>query len=85
VAADPAMPRMVFTFPTTHVSMSAEDALRADGLPIQMIPTPPGHGSVCGLSILIDAMFADRAQSVLRSHAIGWSEVFPHLPLRSVH
>jgi hypothetical protein len=76
---------MVFTFPSTHLAMTAEDALRESGLPIQVIPTPPGHGAVCGLAISMEAAHAERAQSVLRDCSIAWSEVFHHRPPRRVH
>jgi hypothetical protein len=77
--------RMVFTFPSTHLAMAAEDVLREQGVSIEVIPTPPGHGSVCGLSIALRPGEAKRAVIVLRKRSIEWSELFPHQPPRPVH
>jgi len=65
--------------------MVAEDALRDRGLHIAVIPTPPGHGSVCGLAISLEDTDALIAQSVLDDHCIHWSELFPHEPPGTVH
>jgi hypothetical protein len=77
--------RMVFTFPSTHLAMAAEDVLREQGVALEVIPTPPGHGSVCGLSIALGPREAERAVLALRERSIEWSELFPHRPSRAVH
>lgn len=80
-----AVTRVVFTFPSTHLAMVAEDTMREHGLHIAVIPTPPGHGSVCGLAISLEASEAARAQTMLERHSIPWSELFPHEPPGTVH
>lgn len=77
--------RLVFTFSSTHLAMTAEDALREDGISIQVIPTPPGHGAVCGLAISVPQASAEQAACVLRGRSIIWSELFPHHAPRKVH
>lgn len=79
------MTRLVFTFPSTHLAMVAEDAMREQGLHIAVIPTPPGHGSVCGLAISLEAAEAVKAQAVLQRHSIQWSELFTHELPGTVH
>jgi hypothetical protein len=65
--------------------MVAEDTLREHGLRIAVIPTPPGHGAVCGLAISLEAAEAVRARAMLEHHSIQWSELFPHEPPGTVH
>jgi hypothetical protein len=79
------MTRMVFTFPSAHLAMVAEDAMRDRGLHIAVIPTPPGHGSVCGLAISLEEAEAAMAQSLLEGRSIQWSELFPHERPGTVH
>lgn len=59
--------------------------MRDQGLHILVIPTPPGHGSVCGLAISLEAAEAVQAQTVLERQSIQWSELFPHEPPGTVH
>ena len=45
--------RAVFTFATTHEAMTAEDILREDGLPLDVVPPPRDLSAGCGLALRI--------------------------------
>jgi hypothetical protein len=58
-------------FPSTHLAMAAEDALRDEGVPLQVIPLPTWIAAGCGLAIRLQAEDAPRAEEVLRRRAIN--------------
>ena len=45
--------RAVFTFATTHEAMAAEDVLREEGLPLDVIPPPRSLSAGCGLALRV--------------------------------
>jgi hypothetical protein len=45
------MPRMVFTFDTTHHALWAEEVAEARGIPADVIPAPPAARARCNLAL----------------------------------
>ncbi len=43
--------RTVFTFETTHHALWAEEVAGERGIPVEIIPAPPGANAKCNLAI----------------------------------
>jgi hypothetical protein len=52
------VPPAIFTFETTHMALWAEEVAQDEGIPHEVVPTPPGLGA--GLCDLALATLADR-------------------------
>lgn len=53
------MTAAVFTFESTHMALQAEDVARGEGIPHEVVPTPPELGdALCDLAL---ATLPDRA------------------------
>lgn len=70
------MGRVVFAFATTHWAMTAEDALREAGIPMQVIPLPGWIESGCGLAVRMDAAQRTRAEDELRRRGVSLKGVY---------
>lgn len=65
----------ILLFMTTEAALRAEDALLGRGLPVDVIPKPPGVPGLCGLALTVDeARFAE-AEDILRAEDVPF-EVF---------
>jgi hypothetical protein len=71
---------VVFTFPSTHAAMAAEDALREAGLALEIIPPPPPLSAGCGLAIRVGASLERTAIDTLAAQALVWHGPFPLPP-----
>ncbi len=60
------MARRLFTFVNTHTVIKAERFLRGAGVEVEVIPTPKGISSECGMSILVDEGQVREAFEVLK-------------------
>ncbi len=45
------MSRAVFLFPTTHQALWAEEVAGEAGLPVELVPAPPGSPALCDLAL----------------------------------
>lgn len=50
-----------FTFASTHHAMWAEDLAQERAIPAEVVPAPPGPGSICGMALRTTE---DRAQEL---------------------
>lgn len=57
--------RAVFTFATTHEAMTAEDVLRAEGVPLEVVPPPRELSAGCGLALRMAARDVAAALALL--------------------
>ncbi len=57
--------KAVFTFATTHEAMAAEDILRGEGVPLEVVPPPRGLSAGCGLALRVSMEDAPRAHATL--------------------
>lgn len=65
------MGRVVLAFPSTHVAMTAEDALREAGIPFLVIPLPEWVAAHCGLALRLDQNAAQAALEELGRRGIA--------------
>ncbi len=63
-------PFVVFAFDSTHVAMSAEDALENAGIAVVPIPTPATLGGLCGLAMRVPPAEAGGARKALHEAGI---------------
>lgn len=68
LTADPR--KVVFTFPSTHHAMAAEDALRRAGVWLQVIPVPAHLGGRCGLAVRVHGRDVAVARSLLEHASV---------------
>ena len=62
------MTELLVTFGTSHAALAAEQALRDQGLPVELIPVPRQLRSDCGFCLLAEAGPAGpEAESRLRA------------------
>lgn len=54
-------PYAVLGFESVHDALAAEDALRADGIPVVTIPSPRELGELCGVALRLDPMDETKA------------------------
>ncbi|MCL4367859.1 MAG: DUF3343 domain-containing protein [Actinobacteria bacterium] len=78
--ADATSPQIVFTFPSTHAAMAAEDALREAGFALEIIPPPPPLSAGCGLAIRLAAALEQAAVATLAAQGLAWHGPFPLPP-----
>ena len=62
---------MVAVFPTTHLTLRAEEAFEEEGLPIRTVMKPRRISSDCGLAISLAAADLARAEDVVRARGLG--------------
>jgi hypothetical protein len=46
--------RIIATFPASHAALRAEQALKGEALPVELIPVPRQIRSDCGFCLLVD-------------------------------
>ena len=59
-------PRVIAVFQTTHATLSAEKALKEEGLDIRTMIKPAGIGQGCQMALTMPEASMTLAQSVLR-------------------
>jgi hypothetical protein len=74
---DQSPPQIIFTFPSTHAAMAAEDTLREAGFALEIIPPPPPLSAGCGLAIRLAAALEQAAVDTLAAHHLTWHGPFP--------
>ncbi|MHB1345207.1 MAG: DUF3343 domain-containing protein [Thermoleophilia bacterium] len=74
------MARVVFVFATTHAAMAAEDALREEGISLQVIPLPSWVSADCGLALRLEEQDAARAECEMDRRGIRLRGVHPEPP-----
>jgi hypothetical protein len=45
------LPRVLFTFDTTHHALWAEELARGHGIPHEIVPAPPAANAKCNLAL----------------------------------
>lgn len=70
------MARVVLVFASTHAAIAAEDALREEGIPLQVIPLPRWVSAGCGLALRLEEGDVTRAEGAIGRRGI---------PLRGIH
>jgi Protein of unknown function (DUF3343) len=71
---------VVFTFPSTHAAIAAEDALRDAGFVLEIIPPPPPLSAGCGLALRLAAELEKAAVATLAHQGLAWLGPFPLPP-----
>ena len=77
---DETPPQIIFTFPSTHAAMAAEDALREAGFALEIVPPPPPLSAGCGLAIRLAAALERDAVDTLAANDLAWHGPFPLAP-----
>ncbi|MHB8870370.1 MAG: DUF3343 domain-containing protein [Thermoleophilia bacterium] len=70
------MARVVLVFATTHAAMAAEDALREEGIPLQVIPLPRWVAADCGLALRLEEGDVARAEEEIIGRGIRLRGVY---------
>ena len=73
---------MILTFATTHLAISAEEALLARGFPLEVVPVPEWIRAGCGLAIRIPVGAEEAALAALTAAGIPWQGLHGHRPSR---
>jgi hypothetical protein len=67
---------LLATYASSQAALTAEQSLRAAGLPVELIPVPRQVRSSCGFGLLVDAQ--DQGRLLRESGAEGlWSVLEP--------
>jgi hypothetical protein len=65
--------RLIATFPASHAALRAEQALKGEALPVELIPVPRQIRSDCGFCLLVD-VGAQEAPWIERLRSCGAQE-----------
>ena len=67
------MTRAVFLFPTTHMALWAEEVAGEAGLPVELVPAPPGAVGLCDLALETHEHLADPVTDALRGAGVDFT------------
>lgn len=67
----------VITFTSTHQAMAAEDALLEAGVPLEVVPAPPGTSAGCGLALRVRNSDLQTAERILAERGVGHDRIVP--------
>ena len=68
----------LIVFDTTNIAMRVESLLQEAEISCRIIPTPLEISSECGISILIDSVWIEKADSAILGACIeGYRMIFP--------
>jgi len=62
----------VFLFETTTQVMWAEEVAQEEGIPVEVVPAPPGYGDLCGLALRVSTERAPALEALLASEGIPY-------------
>ncbi len=60
----------LFLFPTTTHVLWAEEVALEKGLPVEIVPAPPGHQDLCGLALRTYSARVTEVESLLEKEEI---------------
>lgn len=66
----------IFTFPTTHHALKAEQVLKSAPFKATIIPVPRELTSLCGLAIKVDPAYQTVAEQTLADSGVKIDQVF---------
>ncbi len=71
--------RCLLWFHSTNAALKTESTLKSALIPCAVIPTPAEITSECGISLLIEDQWIERARAVLgRAECTGCELIFPY-------
>ncbi len=59
------MKKILLTFASIHYVLKAEKLLKAQGIPLDMVPVPKEISSDCGMALVIEEKDLPKVQSLL--------------------
>ncbi len=68
-----ALGHRLLLFPSTHQALAAEECLRAAGVKIEVVPTPPEFSSGCGLAIRVMLSDLEGVRAALSLHGVRYT------------
>lgn len=69
------MSRALFTFPTTHMALWAEEVALEAALPVELVPAPPGTPALCDLALETFPRLADEVEAALAGAGVDFTRV----------
>ncbi len=66
-------------FDSTHQALRGEVALIEEGIPNEVVGTPPQFKAGCGISLRVAPRDRDRAEDALRAAGVVYSRIEPYL------
>lgn len=63
------------TFDSTHHAMAAEDILRCEGIPLEVVPPPAELSAGCGLALKIDVQSVPTVVAALKNRGACYAAV----------
>ncbi len=67
------MSRALFVFPTTDMAMWAEETAVEEGIPAELIPSPPGSEALCDLALETFIQYAAPLTGALEAAGVDFS------------
>ncbi|MEX0911941.1 MAG: DUF3343 domain-containing protein [Gemmatimonadota bacterium] len=64
--------RPIFTFDTTHHALWAEEVAKEAGIPIEIVPAPPGSNARCDIAIETLTDDIGRLEAILERTGIAF-------------
>lgn len=71
------MTTRLFTFDTTHHALWAEEVAGESGIPVEVVPAPPGARARCNLALETLADEADRLRAELNRAGVPFGVYAP--------
>lgn len=65
-------------FDSTHEALRGEEALRREGIPIEVVNTPPKLKADCGISLRLAPHHCGMAEDALRAAGVLYSRIEPY-------
>jgi hypothetical protein len=72
--------RVCAVFPTTHQALRLDSLLRGESIPHSLIPTPRWISEACGVAIVFDESYREKALQLVAREGVQVTGIFPLEP-----
>lgn len=63
---------LLFVFDTTTAALWGEEVAEAAGIPVEVVPAPPGSGALCDLALRTTGALEGRLAEALRKGGVSF-------------